>query len=113
MDVDLSSKGQKPELEVSVNRGLAGSLGITVGQVAQSLRPAFAGIDAGDWQDPSGEMRNVQVRLAPESRRNAEDLLRKVKAAQYVASHPGEVCPAKWNEGSATLTPSFDLVGKI
>ena len=45
--------------------------------------------------------------------RNAEELLRKVKAAQYVASHPGEVCPAKWNEGSATLTPSFDLVGKI
>ena len=39
--------------------------------------------------------------------------LRKVKAAQYVASHPGEVCPAKWNEGDATLAPSLDLVGKI
>ena len=74
VDVGLSTKGQKPELDVDLNRGVAGTLGITVGQVAQSLRPAFAGIDAGDWQDPSGQMRNVQVRLAPESRRNAEDL---------------------------------------
>jgi peroxiredoxin (alkyl hydroperoxide reductase subunit C) len=45
--------------------------------------------------------------------RDAEDLLRKVKAAQYVAAHPGEVCPAKWKEGEATLAPSLDLVGKI
>jgi peroxiredoxin (alkyl hydroperoxide reductase subunit C) len=45
--------------------------------------------------------------------RDAEELLRKVKAAQYVASHPGEVCPAKWREGDKTLKPSLDLVGKI
>ena len=45
--------------------------------------------------------------------RDASELLRKVKAAQYVASHPGEVCPAKWTEGAKTLTPSLDLVGKI
>jgi peroxiredoxin len=45
--------------------------------------------------------------------RDASELLRKVKAAQYVASHPGEVCPAKWTEGAATLKPSLDLVGKI
>jgi len=45
--------------------------------------------------------------------RDASELLRKVKAAQYVASHPGEVCPAKWKEGAKTLTPSLDLVGKI
>ena len=74
VDVGLSSKGQKPELNVELNRGLAGSLGITVGQVAQSLRPAFAGIDAGDWEDPSGEMRDVVVRLAPDARRRAQDL---------------------------------------
>lgn len=45
--------------------------------------------------------------------RNASELLRKVRAAQYVASHPGEVCPAKWDQGASTLTPSLDLVGKI
>ena len=45
--------------------------------------------------------------------RDAKELLRKVQAAQYVASHPGEVCPAKWTEGAETLKPSLDLVGKI
>ena len=45
--------------------------------------------------------------------RDAKELLRKVQAAQYVAAHPGEVCPAKWKEGAATLKPSLDLVGKI
>jgi HAE1 family hydrophobic/amphiphilic exporter-1 len=74
VDVGLSTKGQKPELEVELNRGLAGTLGVTVGQVAQSLRPAFAGIKAGDWMDPTGEMREVQVRLAPEARQRAADL---------------------------------------
>ena len=74
VDVGLSSKGQKPELDVQLNRGLAGSLGITVGQVAQSLRPAFAGIDAGDWVDPTGETRDVVLRLNPEARQRAADL---------------------------------------
>jgi peroxiredoxin (alkyl hydroperoxide reductase subunit C) len=45
--------------------------------------------------------------------RNAEELIRKIKAAQYVAAHPGQACPAKWSEGEKTLTPSLDLVGKI
>ena len=76
VDVGLSSKGQKPELDVQLNRGIAGSLGVTVGQVAQSLRPAFAGIDAGDWVDPTGETRDVVIRLAPESRERIEDLRR-------------------------------------
>ncbi|MGQ0650091.1 MAG: efflux RND transporter permease subunit [Gemmatimonadaceae bacterium] len=74
VDVGLSSKGQRPELNVELNRGLAGSIGITVGEVAQSLRPAFSGLDAGDWQDPSGEMRDVVVRLSPDARRRASDL---------------------------------------
>lgn len=45
--------------------------------------------------------------------RNADELLRKVKAAQFVASHDGEVCPAKWSEGEESLKPSINLVGKI
>ncbi len=76
VDVELSTKGQKPELEIQMNRGLAGTIGVTVGQVAQSLRPAFAGIKAGDWIDPTGEMRDVNVRLAPEARQRASDLER-------------------------------------
>ncbi|MEN9824530.1 MAG: hypothetical protein RI953_275 [Pseudomonadota bacterium] len=45
--------------------------------------------------------------------RNAEELLRKVQAAQFVASHSGEVCPAKWKPGQETLKPGLNLVGKI
>ena len=45
--------------------------------------------------------------------RNADELLRKVEAAQFVAEHPNEVCPAKWKKGASTLKPSIDLVGKI
>jgi HAE1 family hydrophobic/amphiphilic exporter-1 len=74
VDVGLSTKGQKPELDVEIDRGLAGALGVTVGQVGQALRPAFAGIDAGDWIDPSGETRDVTVRLAEASRSNVQDL---------------------------------------
>jgi hydrophobic/amphiphilic exporter-1 (mainly G- bacteria), HAE1 family len=74
VDIGLSSKGQKPELNVELHRGIAGSLGVTVGQVAQSLRAAFAGIDVGDWIDPTGKSRDVTIRLAPEARRRAADL---------------------------------------
>jgi peroxiredoxin (alkyl hydroperoxide reductase subunit C) len=45
--------------------------------------------------------------------RDASELMRKVKAAQHIASHPAEVCPAKWKEGKSTLIPSVDLIGKI
>ncbi len=76
VDVGLSTKGQKPELSVELNRGLAGSLGLTAGQVAQALRPAFAGVDAGDWVDPSGETRDVYVRFAPEARERTGSLER-------------------------------------
>ncbi|MBJ6889261.1 peroxiredoxin, partial [Vibrio cholerae] len=45
--------------------------------------------------------------------RNAAELLRKIKAAQYFAAHPGEVCPARWEEGEETLAPRLDVDGKI
>jgi peroxiredoxin (alkyl hydroperoxide reductase subunit C) len=62
--------------------------------------------------DPEGRIQVVEI-TAGGIGRDAADLLRKVKAAQYVAAHPGEVCPAKWKEGEKTLAPSLDLVGKI
>jgi len=62
--------------------------------------------------DPQGTIQIIELN-AEGVGRNAAELLRKVKAAQYVAAHPGEVCPAKWEEGEATLAPSLDLVGKI
>jgi peroxiredoxin (alkyl hydroperoxide reductase subunit C) len=62
--------------------------------------------------DPEGKIQIAEVNAGGIGR-DAQELLRKVKAAQYVAAHPGEVCPAKWKEGEATLAPSLDLVGKI
>ena len=62
--------------------------------------------------DPEGKIKWAEIQDNSIGR-NADELVRKVKAAQFVASHPGEVCPAKWKEGSETLKPSIDLVGKI
>ena len=62
--------------------------------------------------DPDGIIQLIEV-TAEGIGRNAGELLRKIRAAQYVREHPGEVCPAKWEEGAETLAPSLDLVGKI
>ncbi len=62
--------------------------------------------------DPQGVIQAMEI-TAEGIGRDAADLLRKVKAAQYVAANPGEVCPAKWKEGDETLAPSLHLVGKI
>jgi peroxiredoxin (alkyl hydroperoxide reductase subunit C) len=62
--------------------------------------------------NPDGVIKTMEVHDNAIARDVAETL-RKLKAAQYVAAHPNEVCPAKWKEGAATLKPSLDLVGKI
>lgn len=62
--------------------------------------------------NPEGEIKVAEINDLGIGR-DADELLRKVKAAQYIAAHPNEACPAKWKEGAETLTPSLDLVGKI
>lgn len=62
--------------------------------------------------NPEGLVKVVEINEGSIGR-NAEELLRKVEAAQFVATHDGEVCPAKWKQGDSTLKPSIDLVGKI
>ena len=62
--------------------------------------------------DPDGVIQFTEV-TSEGIGRNAAELVRKVKAAQYVRNNPGQVCPAAWEEGSDTLAPSLDLVGKI
>ncbi|MFE8604955.1 efflux RND transporter permease subunit [Archangium violaceum] len=74
VDVGLSTRGEKPEVEVEVDRAVAGRLNVTVAQVAQAMRAAFAGVDSGDWVDPSGETRDVMVRVVPEARVRPGDL---------------------------------------
>ena len=62
--------------------------------------------------DPDGIIQAVEIN-ADGIGRDASILVNKIKAAQYVRNNPGEVCPAKWQEGAETLKPSLDLVGKI
>ncbi len=76
VDVGLSEQDAKNELQIELNRGLANSMGISVSDAAQSLRVAFAGVEVGDWVDPTGESRDVAVRLHPDDRISAENIER-------------------------------------
>ncbi|MBJ7308864.1 efflux RND transporter permease subunit [Rugamonas sp. CCM 8940] len=76
VDVGLSQQDPKNELQIELNRGLANSMGISVNDAAQALRVAFAGVEVGDWVDPTGESRDVAVRLHPDDRVSAENIER-------------------------------------
>ncbi len=76
VDVGLSEQAPKDELQIELNRGLANSLGISVGDAATALRVAFAGVEVGDWVDPTGESRDVAVRLHPDDRVSAANIER-------------------------------------
>jgi len=74
VDVGLSEQEPKDELKIELDRGLASQLGISVDDAAQSLRVAFAGVEVGDWVDPSGQSRDVAVRLHPDDRLDATNI---------------------------------------
>jgi multidrug efflux pump subunit AcrB len=74
VDIGLSEQEPKDELRIELDRGLANQLGISVNDAAQALRVAFAGVEVGDWVDPTGESRDVAVRLAPEDRVDASNI---------------------------------------
>ncbi|MDK6077064.1 efflux RND transporter permease subunit [Massilia varians] len=76
VDVTLSEQDPKNELQIVLDRGLANAMGISVNDAAQSLRVAFAGIEVGDWVDPTNETRDVAVRLHPEDRVNTDSIER-------------------------------------
>jgi len=76
VDVGLSEQDPKKELKIELNRGLANSMGISSNDAAQALRVAFAGIEVGDWVDPTGETRDVAVRLHPDDRVSKENIER-------------------------------------
>ena len=76
VDVGLSQQDPQNELQIELDRGLANSLGISVTDTANALRVAFAGIEVGDWVDPTGESRDVAIRLAPEDRMSASHIER-------------------------------------
>ena len=84
---------------------LARQFGVLVEDEGQALRGTFI-------LNPEGKVKAYEIhdmRIG----RNAEELLRKVQAAQFVEEHGDQVCPAKWKPGEETLTPSLDLVGLL
>ena len=93
---------------------------IMIGDPSQTISRNFDVLDeeAGLAQrgtfiiDPDGVVQAAEIN-ADGIGRDASSLISKIKAAQYVRENPGEVCPANWEEGSETLKPSLDLVGKI
>jgi peroxiredoxin (alkyl hydroperoxide reductase subunit C) len=84
---------------------LARALGVYIEEQGLAYRGTFV-------VNPEGAIKIAEIHDDGIGR-NAEELVRKVQAAQYVASHPDEVCPAKWKPGAETLKPGLDLVGKI
>ena len=84
---------------------LCRALGVYIEEEGMAYRGTFV-------VNPEGKIKVVELN-DNNIGRDASELLRKVEAAQFVASHDGEVCPAKWKKGESTLKPSIDLVGKI
>ncbi len=74
VDVGYSEQDPQNELQIELDRGLANQLGISVNDAAQALRVAFAGVEVGDWVDPTGEARDVAVRLHPADRVDASNI---------------------------------------
>lgn len=79
--------------------------GVHIDEEGLALRGTFV-------VNPQGIVKTAEIH-SNEIARDVSETVRKLKAAQYTAANPGQVCPAKWKEGAATLIPSLDLVGKI
>ena len=84
---------------------LSRALGVYIEEDGLAYRGTFVA-------NPEGTIKLAQIHDNSIGR-NADELVRQIQAAQFVASHPGEVCPAKWTPGAKTLKPGLDLVGKI
>jgi len=84
---------------------LTRNFGVMIEEEGLALRGTFV-------INPEGVIKTLEVHDNAIAR-DVKETLRKLKAAQYVAKNPGQVCPAKWNEGDKTIAPSLDLVGKI
>ena len=109
----LQMAGNKPVALIGGGTTMIGDPSQTISRNFQVLNEASGLADRGTFViDPDGIIQTVEVN-ADGIGRDTSILVNKIKAAQYVRNNPGEVCPAKWEEGTETLTPSLDLVGKI
>ena len=93
------------EVEVAADHQLTRAFGVHMEEEELALRGTF-------MISPNGVIKTMEVHDNAIAR-DMKETVRKLKAAQHLAAHPGQVCPAKWKEGEKTLAPSLDLVGKI
>ncbi|PRD38385.1 UNVERIFIED_CONTAM: ahpC [Trichonephila clavipes] len=84
---------------------LTRAFGVHIEEEGLALRGTFV-------INPDGVIKTAEVH-SNDIARDVSETLRKLKAAQFTAANPGQVCPAKWKEGAQTIAPSLDLVGKI
>jgi HAE1 family hydrophobic/amphiphilic exporter-1 len=123
VDVGLSEQEPKDELRIELDRGMASQLGISVGDAAQALRVAFAGVEVGDWVDPVGQSRDVNVRLQPEDRIDASNIDRLPVAVggsdmmvplEQIARITHDKGPAQMQHlgGKRTITVSANVQGR-
>jgi peroxiredoxin len=84
---------------------LTRAFGVHIDEEGLALRGTFV-------INPQGVIKTLEIHDNAIAR-DMKETLRKLKAAQFVETHPGQVCPAKWQEGAKTITPSLELVGKI
>jgi hydrophobic/amphiphilic exporter-1 (mainly G- bacteria), HAE1 family len=123
VDVGLSEQEPKDELRIELDRGLANQLGISVEDAAQALRVAFAGVEVGDWVDPTGESRDVAVRLHPDDRVDASNIERLPVAVggsnmlvplEQIASITMDKGPARIQhlDGKRTVTVSANVLNR-
>ena len=123
VDVGLSEQEPRDELRIELDRGLANQLGISVDDAAQALRVAFAGVEVGDWVDPTGESRDVAVRLHPDDRVDATNIERLPVAVggsnmlvplEQIAKITMDKGPAQIQhlDGKRTVTVSANVQGR-
>lgn len=123
VDVGLSEQEPQDELRIDLDRGLANQLGISVDDAAQALRVAFAGVEVGDWVDPTGESRDVAVRLHPDDRVDASNIERLPVAVggsnmlvplEQIATITMDKGPARIQhlDGKRTVTVSANVQGR-
>lgn len=98
-------KKVKYPMLADTNHKLAKMFGTYIEEDVMSLRGTFI-------VDPDGILRGMEINDNSIGR-SARELIRKIRAAQFVREHGGNVCPASWEPGEDTLKPGLDLVGKI
>ena len=105
IDMEELLKGFKYQMAADHNGKFSRELGIYDEDIGMAQRAVFI-------IDPDGILRSAEV-VADAIGRNASEILRKLKALDFVRKNPGHVCPASWDEGSQTLTPHIKKAGKV